>query len=181
MEIQKLPHIEQYLNACVQCGYCISVCEAHHQTPWESDTPRGKIYYLRQLDLKATGAMDKVLGRDIQVSPEFVDAMYKCTGCGNCEAVCHANIPLTDLWETMRNWLVIHGYGPMPVHKTMAKKVKFTIRTTRTPRNGATGGRRRSRGTTRQTPFSLPVAPVRTGNRAFHRTVSVFSTGPASG
>ncbi|MDD3233556.1 MAG: (Fe-S)-binding protein [Candidatus Methanomethylophilus sp.] len=123
MEIQKLPHIEQYLNACVQCGYCISVCEAHHQTPWESDTPRGKIYYLRQLDLKATGAMDKVLGRDIQVSPEFVDAMYKCTGCGNCEAVCHANIPLTDLWETMRNWLVIHGYGPMPVHKTMAKKV----------------------------------------------------------
>jgi len=123
MQITKLPHIEQELNACVQCGYCISVCEAHGQTPWESVTPRGKIYYLRQIDLKALGLMDKALGRKVEVNPYFVDAMYKCTGCGNCEAVCHAHIPLVELWETMRTWMVEQGVAPLPAHKSMAEKV----------------------------------------------------------
>ena len=99
----KLPRIQKEITACLQCGYCIDVCEAHNQTPWESVTPRGKIYYITQLDKAGTGAEDKLLGRDVQLSPEFVDAMYKCTGCGNCEVVCHAKIHLVDLWEKMRD------------------------------------------------------------------------------
>ena len=99
----KMPRIQREMTACVQCGYCIDVCEAHDQTPWESVTPRGKIYYLTQLDKRGAGAMDKLLGRDVSVSPEFVDAIYKCTGCGNCEAVCHANIHLVEFWEKIRS------------------------------------------------------------------------------
>ena len=121
MEALKLPHIEQYLTACVQCGYCISVCEAHRQTPWESDTPRGKIYYLNQINV--AGPLDKPLGRVASLNPYFVDAMYKCTGCGNCEAVCHANIPLVELWETVRTWMVKNGVGPLSAHKGMGEKV----------------------------------------------------------
>ena len=44
-EFIKLPRVQKVLTACLQCGYCIDVCEAHNQTPWESVTPRGKIYY----------------------------------------------------------------------------------------------------------------------------------------
>ena len=119
--IKKMPRIQQELTACLQCGYCISVCEAHDQTPWESVTPRGKIYYLNQLT--GAGPIDKVLGREVSLSPYFVDAMYKCTGCGNCEVVCHANIPLVEFWETIRKWMVDEGAGPMSAHKGMAKKV----------------------------------------------------------
>ncbi len=120
----KLPRIQRELNQCVQCGYCIDVCEAHAQTPWESVTPRGKIYYLSQLDKAGIGAMDKLLGRKVTVSPEFVDAMYKCTGCGNCEAVCHSQIHLVEFWERVRTWLVKNGYGPMPAHKAMRKSIE---------------------------------------------------------
>ncbi|MCL1811534.1 MAG: (Fe-S)-binding protein [Methanomassiliicoccaceae archaeon] len=116
-----MPRIQQELTACLQCGYCISVCEAHEQTPWESVTPRGKIYYLNQLT--SAGGVDKLLKREVSLNPYFVDAMYKCTGCGNCEEVCHANIPLVEFWETVRKWLVDEGVGPMSAHKGMAKKV----------------------------------------------------------
>ncbi|MCL2509905.1 MAG: (Fe-S)-binding protein, partial [Methanomassiliicoccaceae archaeon] len=121
IKIGKMPRIQQELTACLQCGYCISVCEAHGQTPWESVTPRGKIFYLKQLN--NASIVDNLLGREVELSPYFVDAMYKCTGCGNCEAVCHASIPLVEFWETMRKWIVDEGAGPMPAHKTMAQKV----------------------------------------------------------
>ena len=119
----KLPRIQKEITACLQCGYCIDVCEAHNQTPWESVTPRGKIYYITQLDKVGTGAEDKLLGRDVQLSPEFVDAMYKCTGCGNCEVVCHAKIHLVDLWEKMRDWIVANGAGPLPAHRGIAGNI----------------------------------------------------------
>ena len=117
----KMARIQKELTACLQCGYCINVCEAHSQTPWESVTPRGKIYYLNQLS-NADG-LDKLLSREVSLNPYFVDAMYKCTGCGNCEVVCHANIPLVEFWETVRKWIVDQGAGPMSAHKGMAKKV----------------------------------------------------------
>ena len=117
----KMARIQKELTACLQCGYCISVCEAHQQTPWESVTPRGKIYYLNQLS--NAGGVDKLLKREVSLNPYFVDAMYKCTGCGNCEVVCHANIPLVEFWETVRKWIVDQGEGPMEAHKTMAKRV----------------------------------------------------------
>lgn len=122
-EFIKLPRVQKVLTACLQCGYCIDVCEAHNQTPWESVTPRGKIYYVNQLDKAGTGALDGLLGREVSLSPEFVDAMYKCTGCGNCEVVCHAQIHLVDFWEDMRAWIVENGAGPLSAHKGMAAKV----------------------------------------------------------
>lgn len=117
----KMPRIQKELDACLQCGYCISSCEAHNQTPWESVTPRGKIYYLNQLD--KANSMDGLLKREVSLNPYFVDAMYKCTGCGNCEVVCHANIHLVEFWEKIRTWMAEEGAGPMPAHKAMAKKV----------------------------------------------------------
>lgn len=117
-----MPRIQKEMLSCLQCGYCIDVCEAHDQTPWESVTPRGKIFYLTQLDKK--NPVDKLLGRNIGLSPEFVDAMYKCTGCGNCEAVCHANIELVAFWEKIRAWMVDEGAAPLKAHKTLAERIE---------------------------------------------------------
>lgn len=121
-----LPRVTRELVQCQMCGYCIDVCEAHRQTPWESVTARGKIYYLNQLDKAGFGLVDKVLGRKVKISPEFVDAIYKCTGCGNCEEICHAKIELVKLWENVRTWLVQQGVAPLPVHKGIAQKIAKT-------------------------------------------------------
>ena len=119
----KMPRIQKELAQCQMCGYCIDVCEAHRQTPWESVTARGKIYYLNQLDKAGLGKMDKLLGRKVTLSPEFVDAMYKCTGCGNCEEVCHAKIELVALWEKIRTWMARYGVAPLPVHKKLEASI----------------------------------------------------------
>ena len=119
-----LPRVQKALTQCLQCGYCIEVCEAHNQTPWESVTPRGKIYYIKAIDTNGMDIVDTALGRKIELSDDFVDAMYKCTGCGNCEVVCHAHISLVDLWEEMREWMFKNGAGPLPAHKGIAVNVK---------------------------------------------------------
>ena len=120
----KLPRIQKEITACLQCGYCIDVCEAHNQVPWESVTPRGKIYYITQMDKMGTGIEDKILKRGVELSEDFVNAMYMCTGCGNCEVVCHAHIHLVEFWEKMREWMVKEGVAPLKAHKGMAQKVR---------------------------------------------------------
>ena len=122
-QLINLPRIQKELAQCQMCGYCIDVCEAHRQTPWESVTARGKIYYLNQLDKTGFGAMDKLLKRKVTLSPEFVDAMYKCTGCGNCEEICHAKIELVALWEKVRKWMADEGVAPLPVHRKLEKSI----------------------------------------------------------
>ena len=117
----RMPRIQKEMLSCLQCGYCINVCEAHAQTPWESVTPRGKIYYLTQLDKK--NPIDKLLNRKVKVSDDFVEAIYKCTGCGSCETVCHAGIELVAFWEKIREWLVDMGAGPMPAHEKLAERI----------------------------------------------------------
>ena len=37
-----------YAYACAQCGYCVDECDQYYGRGWESQTPRGKWYYLRQ-------------------------------------------------------------------------------------------------------------------------------------
>ena len=122
-QLINLPRIQKELAQCQMCGYCIDVCEAHRQTPWESVTARGKIYYLNQLDKTGFGAMDKLLKRKVTLSPEFVDAMYKCTGCGNCEEICHSKIELVALWEKVRKWIADEGVAPLPVHRKLEKSI----------------------------------------------------------
>ena len=119
--LTRMPRIQKEMQACLQCGYCIEVCEAHAQTPWESVTPRGKIYYLTQLDKK--NVLDRLLNRKVNAKGDFVDVMYKCTGCGSCEEVCHAGLELVSLWEKIREWFVDNGLGPKPEHIKLVERI----------------------------------------------------------
>ncbi|NLI74603.1 MAG: (Fe-S)-binding protein [Euryarchaeota archaeon] len=112
------------LLACLQCGYCMRVCPSYEQTPWESITPRGKVYYLAQLSNRSP--MDAILRRGVEIDDEFVESVYKCTGCAQCETVCHVNIEFADFWEKVREWLVDMGKGPMPAHTRLYERIKNT-------------------------------------------------------
>ncbi|MDH3364907.1 MAG: 4Fe-4S dicluster domain-containing protein, partial [Thermoplasmata archaeon] len=59
--MRKISEIENDLNACLQCGYCRDPCPVYKCIGWESATPRGKVYYLKQL-LHQT-PVDRVLRR----------------------------------------------------------------------------------------------------------------------
>jgi heterodisulfide reductase subunit D len=120
----RLPRINRELSACLQCGYCLRVCDTYAQEPWESISPRGKIFYLKQLQNKTP--IDRLLGRKVEVDDEFVDALYRCTGCAACWTVCHVSIEFAEFWETVREWVVDQGKGPMPAHKKIREKIEAT-------------------------------------------------------
>ncbi|MFP4170225.1 MAG: (Fe-S)-binding protein [Methanomassiliicoccales archaeon] len=116
-----LPEIDRELEACIQCGYCVPVCDTWNQYPWESVSPRGKVYYLRQMKHKSP--MDLLLHREVGLDEEFVDALYQCTVCGACETVCHVGIRFVEFWEKVRKWVVEEGAGPMPAHRKFHERI----------------------------------------------------------
>ncbi len=118
----KMPDINRELLACLQCGYCVRVCPTFEQTPWESITPRGKVYYLSQIQKRSP--VDAMLRRKVDVDKEFVDALFKCTGCAACESVCHVSIDFADFWEKVREWVVDQGKGPLPVHAKLKERIQ---------------------------------------------------------
>ena len=106
------------------CGYCVPVCPAYQEIGWESATPRGKIFYLKQVADK--GPMDLLLRRHVGIGPDFGRAMYECTGCGACEEVCHVDIPLNAWLDDVKQLVVDSGVGPLPEHRGLVKCVKKT-------------------------------------------------------
>ncbi len=116
----KPPNIKD-MFACLQCGYCRSVCPVYRETGWESLTPRGKVFYLKQLSSK--GLMDKILRRKIEASPEWMKRLFSCTLCSRCETVCHVDIPFHEFWEDARKWIVENGYGPPSAAVDMYKNI----------------------------------------------------------
>lgn len=116
------PEIEEDLYSCLQCGYCRSICPTFEQFGWESASPRGKIYYLKQL--KGAGFMDRLLGRKIDLNDYFAERMYHCTSCDACSQVCHVDIEINNMWEKVKTWLVENDAGPRAAHKKIYKGIK---------------------------------------------------------
>ncbi len=119
----KLPKsLERDMAACLQCGYCVQVCDTYNQNRWESNSPRGKVFYLSALAKR--NALDTLLGRKIKLDQEFIDALYQCTGCARCHTVCHVSIEFAEFWEVVREWAHEQGYGPLPAHVKIRERLE---------------------------------------------------------
>jgi heterodisulfide reductase subunit D len=119
----KVPNLND-VYACLQCGYCRSICPVYKETGWESLTPRGKVYFMKQLSSRSF--MDKLMGRKIKPDEEWMKKMFTCTLCSRCETVCHVDIEFHEFWEEAKKWMVENGYGPpqpaRDMHDNIEKK-----------------------------------------------------------
>lgn len=121
-KLEEIKDITDDLYCCLQCGYCTSICPALEQIGWESSSPRGKLFYLKQLNQK--GILDKLLRREIELDENLFERLYHCTSCGACNEVCHVNINLSELWEEVKEWMIKEkGFEPMPPHKVLYKRI----------------------------------------------------------
>jgi len=68
------------------------------------------------------------LDGELEFSPKLLDALYKCTLCGACDARCKRNLDIEVLQviENLRVRCVEQGKGPMPEHKVMADNIRKT-------------------------------------------------------
>ncbi|MEM4728732.1 MAG: (Fe-S)-binding protein [Thermoplasmata archaeon] len=117
-----MPDIEVDLYACLQCGYCRNVCPTYSELGWESNTPRGRLFMMRQF--LEFSAADFITGASTRLGRKFFEALYNCTTCGACGEVCHEEINLPEIWEEVREWLVREGHEPLPGHKAMADGIR---------------------------------------------------------
>jgi len=128
----KSSDFSEELHACNMCGYCVPVCPPYQEIGWESAAPRGKIFFMKSVEMRSP--LDRILrrptklrdsaGRPTQEALDFTRAVYECTGCGACEAVCHADIPFDGLWDDIKEWIVQEGYGPLPEHRQLFANVR---------------------------------------------------------
>ncbi len=107
--LAKMPPIQEDLHACTQCGYCVPVCPAYQEAAWESASPRGRVYAMRQYDTR--GLFDRLLRRNVSLGEDFARNVWECTACGACAEVCPAYIPFDRLWDDVKAWMVSSGFG----------------------------------------------------------------------
>ncbi len=84
-----------YAYACSQCGYCVDECDQFYGRGWESQSPRGKWYWLREY----------MEGRE-EWNQEMVDTILVCTTCELCNLRCSASLPIEQSWLKLRGKLI---------------------------------------------------------------------------
>lgn len=84
-----------YAYACSQCGYCVDECDQFYGRGWESQSPRGKWFWLREY----------VEGRE-EWSQKMVDSILACTTCELCNLRCSAALPIEPSWMKLRGQLI---------------------------------------------------------------------------
>ncbi|MDD5288311.1 MAG: FAD-binding and (Fe-S)-binding domain-containing protein [Dehalococcoidales bacterium] len=104
------PQIAYEAYACAQCGYCIDVCDQYYGRQWESETSRGRWYFLRQY-LEGKAKFDQ----------KMLDSFLLCTTCQRCNNVCQVQIPIQQMWDQMRGLVIDEkGYHTFPGFEMMA-------------------------------------------------------------
>jgi Fe-S oxidoreductase/FAD/FMN-containing dehydrogenase len=89
------PDVAWYAYACSQCGYCIDECDQFYGRGWESQSPRGKWYWLREY-MEGRADWDQ----------QMVDTFLVCTTCELCNLRCSAALPIEPSWMKLRGQLI---------------------------------------------------------------------------
>jgi len=87
--------IAWYAYSCSQCGYCIDECDQFYGRGWESQSPRGKWYWLREY-MEGREKWDQFM----------VGSILACTTCEICNLRCSASLPIEPSWMKLRGQLV---------------------------------------------------------------------------
>src|SRR5438132_2597638 len=76
---------------CVHCGLCTASCPTYVETGNEADSPRGRIYLMRQV-IDGTLELDATVERHLDL----------CLNCRACETACPSGVQYGRLIEPFR-------------------------------------------------------------------------------
>ncbi|HPR56671.1 MAG TPA: FAD-binding and (Fe-S)-binding domain-containing protein [Deltaproteobacteria bacterium] len=95
-DVRDIPaDVAWYAYSCSQCGYCVDECDQFYGRGWESQSPRGKWYWLREY----------MKGKQ-EWSQKMVDTFLVCTTCELCNFRCSAALPIEPSWMKLRGRLI---------------------------------------------------------------------------
>ncbi|MBI4962271.1 MAG: (Fe-S)-binding protein [Desulfomonile tiedjei] len=87
---------------CMRCGTCLPTCPTYRTDGIETQSPRGRVAMIK-------GVID---GR-LPASDEFVEHMYHCLDCRNCQTVCPAGVKVGELVLEARHRIEEHRLQPI--------------------------------------------------------------------
>ena len=82
---------ERILRSCVHCGFCLATCPTYQILGNELDSPRGRIYLMKQVLEGATPTARTQLHLD------------RCLTCRNCETTCPSGVEYGKLLDIGRH------------------------------------------------------------------------------
>ena len=85
------PPVNERIDDCVHCGFCLPTCPTYAIWGEEMDSPRGRIY-LMKMGKEGTVPMDDT----------FVGHFDACLGCMACVTACPSGVKYNELIEAVR-------------------------------------------------------------------------------
>jgi glycolate oxidase iron-sulfur subunit len=82
---------EEILRTCVHCGFCTSTCPTYTLLGEENDSPRGRIYLIKDM-----------LENDKPASPLVVKHIDRCLSCLSCMTTCPSGVHYQHLVDHAR-------------------------------------------------------------------------------
>lgn len=111
-EYSKLDELYNEIVRCYRCGFCRASCPTFESEGVESWNARGRILLLRALS-----------DNDVKVSDSFIDRIYSCSLCRECEVFCPPGVNVSGIIEAARQELVRNGLAPPEEQKEMRKNI----------------------------------------------------------
>ena len=88
-------HSAEALRACVHCGFCLSTCPTYALLGDELDSPRGRIYLIKDM-----------LEGDKPASATVVRHIDRCLSCLSCQTTCPSGVNYAQLIDHARARIV---------------------------------------------------------------------------
>lgn len=85
---------DKILRACVHCGFCTATCPTYVLLGDELDSPRGRIYLIKDM-----------LENDRPASPEVVKHVDRCLSCLACMTTCPSGVHYMHLVDHARAYI----------------------------------------------------------------------------
>jgi len=92
---------EKILRACVHCGFCTATCPTYVLLGDELDSPRGRIYLIKDM-----------LEKDATPGPEVVKHVDRCLSCLSCMTTCPSGVHYMHLVDHGRKHIETHYRRP---------------------------------------------------------------------
>lgn len=90
------------LIRCVHCGFCLDYCPTYLELGMETDSPRGRIHFIRALSEGRT-----------ELTPTLLGHLDLCLQCRACEAFCPSGVPYGRIMETARSHVLSAKGSPL--------------------------------------------------------------------